>query len=68
MKGRATLNVTKENLVDAVQAWLDKQWTVDSPVVIEIRAHFPDQQRGGVVPDTFSILLESNKTFVGVPE
>lgn len=62
MKGRATLNLSHENVIEAVQAWLDKQWTVDSPVVTEIRVHQAGYQP--MVPETYSLLLESNKTFV----
>lgn len=68
MKGRATLNVSKENLIEALQSWLDAQWTVDSPVVVELRAHFPGTAPGGVAPETYSIVLESNRKFLGVPE
>lgn len=63
MKGIAQLTVSKENIVEAVQMWLDKQWTVDAPVVTDIT-----QTHSGGHSDQFRIDLQSNKSFVGVKE
>lgn len=36
MKGKARLVISKEDVLEALQQWLDQRWTVDSPVIADI--------------------------------
>jgi hypothetical protein len=64
--GKGNLTISKENMVEAMQAWIDKRWTVDPPVITNILII-----DGNGIDREFSNLhlrLESNKHFMGVPE
>lgn len=60
MIGDAKLILSRENIVEAVQQWLDKQWTVDSPVVTDVCQMISGNN------NKFQLELTSNKSFVGV--
>ncbi len=74
MIGDAILEVSAEQMVQAFQEWLDRNWTVDSPVVTGIVVKLPDNAGynstdRNFTPMTFKVGLKSNREFVvGEPE
>lgn len=68
MKGTGQLILTKENLIEAVQQWVDQRWTVDSPVVTNVKIDMRSVGDGGGIKDFAIIDIQSNKSFVGARE
>lgn len=64
MKGVGEIRLSTDNLVDAVQQWLDQRWTADSPVVKEVKLEWDTASSGYIA----IIKIESNKSFVGAKE
>jgi hypothetical protein len=71
MIGGGILEVSQELMIEALQEWLDKRWTVDSPCVTAVTVE--DKYRhGGLNPEwqptSFRVGLKSNKQVLGVEE
>lgn len=64
MKGEGAIILSKQNLVDAMQDWIDKHWKEDSPVVTDVSLEFPSIG-GASSPDQKAVIkIISNKQFV----
>ena len=65
MKGLAQLYLSKENVIEAIQDWLDKRWTVDSPVITNVNVVITgiENNFGQAI-----LYLESNVSFIGAEE
>lgn len=72
MIGGGILEVSQELMVEALQEWLDKRWTVDPPCVTAVVVEVPDRAFGSserkIQPPTFRVGLKSNKQVLGVEE
>ena len=70
MIGGGVLEMSQEAMTEAVQEWLDKRWTVDSPVVERVMVPSQDRTYGQNegTPIYFRVALNSNKQLLGVSE
>lgn len=72
MIGGGILEVSQELMVEALQEWLDKRWTVDPPCVTAVVVEDPERRRLTLgekwQPATFRVGLKSNKQLLGVVE
>lgn len=64
MIGQGKLVLSHSTVIEALQEWLDKRWTVDSPVVRNVDKNY--NGAGGVAQ--FEIVIQSNKEYLGVTE
>lgn len=72
MIGGGIIEVSQELMVEALQEWLDKRWTVDPPCVTAVVVEVPDRAFGSserkIQPPTFRVGLKSNKQMLAVAE
>lgn len=71
MIGGGILEVSQELMVEALQEWLDKRWTVDSPVVTGVVVQVPSSYGNSgqeFQPARFEVRLKSNKQFLDIKE
>lgn len=72
MIGGGILEVSQELMVEALQEWLDKRWTVDPPCVTAVIVQAPSHDEYSAdrkfQPVSFRVGLKSNKQLLGVVE
>ncbi|HXS14469.1 MAG TPA: hypothetical protein VN734_17350 [Acidobacteriaceae bacterium] len=69
MIGNGSINLRQEVLKQALQEWLDRRWTADSPVVTGVLVNpYNTTMTMTGEPLEFTVRIQSNKTFLGARE